>query len=192
MGSSSVPEGQGFHGCFWNIKQIGSETTFVPTSSYMALSPGSEWKSFVGWSWSHRRHVSILSNGYLLRGCLFLHLGKKIAKARSFSSCLFFAWSASNRELGELSISVLNPSKRFPISILETPSLEVMVVLFTVSEIHLPDLEEFLEYLLQRSRISSYFSRDTSLACIKFSRSMQSSLIPRKRRIFNVSSFNPF
>ena len=81
---------------------------------YTTLSLGKERNLFVGCSSSQTEHTSIEFNGHSFLGCLLVHLGQKIAKAISASSCFLLICKVSICMVRVWSISLLKSSSMFP------------------------------------------------------------------------------
>ena len=83
---------------------------------YIALSPGKEGHLFVELFYSQIEQTSIEFKGHSFLGCLLVHLGKKMAKGLSASSCFFLICKASIFMARICNISLLRTSSMLPIS----------------------------------------------------------------------------
>ena len=94
----------------------------------------------------------------------------------------------SSCELRVPIMSILKFSRRFPNSTLvTTPEADLFTL---VSLIHLPYLALLQDYFLHKLLISSKFNWEISPAPIRLSVSMYSSLIPFRKIVLIVLSFN--
>jgi len=157
-----------------------------PSSLKMSCSLGKEGKSSVGCSFVQGPRISMTLIGHYVSRFLFLHRGHKIAKVAFSSSCFLLIFMVSNFVLIVFRISILNFSSRFHNSILVTTPRPGLVVILIGSLKHFPLLVWFIEYLLQYSAMSVNDFWYTSPKLIRFSTSIQSSLIPFRKMVLTV------
>ena len=80
------------------------------------FSPGREGNLFAEWFSSQPEQISIRFNGNSFLGCLFVHIGQKMANAISASSCFLLMFKMSICRERVCNISLLKSSNIFPIS----------------------------------------------------------------------------
>jgi hypothetical protein len=87
----------------------------------MANNLGNDGNFSVTWPSVQKSQTEMLSNGHSLDECFLLHLGQYMFIAAFFSSYLFLSLRVFNWEPIVLKMSVLNFSRRLPISALVIP-----------------------------------------------------------------------